>query len=116
MMSKFTEGEWVSGWNGGKTGPTCPSHEPTVSKKWNYLPVGVGLETLAIVVQQEGPSGHARMEANAHLIAAAPEMYEHLEFIQSLIAKAAASGNLTEELFLSNAKTHSLLTKARGES
>jgi hypothetical protein len=60
--------------------------------------------------------------ANAHLIAAAPEMYEALASVQKLIAEGAKTGfnpldgDWAERLFVSQQKTSAALSKARGEA
>lgn len=76
----FTPGPWVRGWNGGKSGPTCPNIEgPTVAgREWRFDLVGVARETLAIIPLPANGSLD-EMDANASLIAAAPEMYEALQ-------------------------------------
>ena len=112
---KFTNGPWVNGWNGGKTGPTCPGDEVTVSgRKWEIIPIGIGVETCAIAVRQEGKNGLKEMESNAHLIAAAPELYEALtQLIDDL-------SNTDEEGLFEHSETvircRLALSKARGES
>lgn len=65
--------------------------------------------------------GKARMVADAHLIAAAPELYEALKAVNELIAEGAMQGmrydvdNWGERLFESQQATSAALAKARGE-
>ena len=114
-MSKQSKDEWVSGWNGGKSGPTCPSCSgaTVAGGNWGIVPVGPGRRTVAIVVQQDHECGAAEMEANAHLIAAAPELYEALiQLIDDL-------SNTDEEGLFEHSETvircRLALSKARGE-
>lgn len=119
--TKFTPGPWVPGWIGGKTGPTCPAPlGPTCGgKDWGYLPVGYGMETVAIVVQQDRKGD---LNANAHLIAAAPDMYEALKAVNRLIAEGAEhgfnyeAGDWAARLFHSQQRTSNSLKKAEGKS
>jgi hypothetical protein len=76
-MIKHTPGPWVAGWNNGKTGPTTPVESPCVADQWKYTVVGYGTETVAIVVKQDGRR-RGDFNANASLIAAAPELYDAL--------------------------------------
>jgi len=66
----------VAGWNGGKTGPTCPNVEGPGCGPVFYTPVGYGKETVAIAVDE-----HSQENADeiAHLIASAPELYGALD-------------------------------------
>jgi hypothetical protein len=76
QSASHTPGPWVVGWNGGKTGPTCPSVSgPTVAgRNLPFALVGIGLETIAICPQQREQSDGG--EANARLIAAAPDLLD----------------------------------------
>ena len=105
-MSKQNKAQWVSGWNGGKSGPTCPSCSgaTVAGDKWGIIPVGPGRHTVAIVVQQDHEGGEAEMETNAHLIAAAPELYAAL---RGLLMSRGAPAQLA---------ALKALSKARGES
>ena len=93
----------VAGWNGGKTGPTCP-HEPTCGDVF-HTPVGYGAETVAIAVDE-----HSQKTADeiARLIAAAPELYKTLEQVEPVINDMTASVE-------PGRKIRAALAKARGE-
>ena len=73
---KHTPGPWVNGYGDGVTGPTCPSAlGPTCAGyEWDYTVVSKNMEVISIIPKQE----NGIMEANARLIAAAPEMLEAL--------------------------------------
>ncbi len=60
-MSKFTQGEWL------------------MDKEYIFLPNGKWYQPNGFISDEE-------MQANARLIAAAPEMYELLESIVSLLS------------------------------
>ena len=61
-------------------------------------------------------------KANAHLIAAAPDMYAALVHIREIIAEGAkvgfnpTNGEWAEKLFLSQQKSSRAVKKARGEN
>ena len=60
--------------------------------------------------------GNGRGEANAALIAAAPEMYEILEHYLDLIQKANDGDTISEQkIFEQSADIEKVLKKARGE-
>ena len=66
--------KWIAGWNGGKTGPTCPFH-PCAGDVF-YTPIGPGMETRAIAVSENSEEEATRY---ANLIAAAPALLKELE-------------------------------------
>ena len=75
---KGTRGEWSKGWGEGLTGPTTPRTSPIVDEGREYTPIANGKETIAIVIKQENDS-FEELEANAKLIAAAPELLKALQ-------------------------------------
>lgn len=80
MKFKGTKGEWINGWGNGLTGPTTPSCQPLCDEDRRYIPISIGKETISIVIQ---PCNNSilEMQANAKLIAAAPEMFEMLNLL-----------------------------------
>ena len=78
MEFKGTKGEWVNGWGEGLTGVTTPRMSPTVDDNREYTPISIGEETIAIVIQQEN-NKIEELNANAKLIAAAPDLLKALQ-------------------------------------
>ena len=77
MIAKFTPGPWKAFWSGTYYDIRV-SEEEGGEDIWTYSP------HFAIVIQNSlyrHTSGLEKQEANAHLIAAAPAMYEALERI-----------------------------------
>lgn len=111
---KWTPGPWVSGWNGGKTGPTCPSAEGVTCGDSKYLPVGYGTETVAIVVMQDvnTASRFGSLEANANLVAAAPDLVDALERAALVLGGEA---NTKRALIAALDAARTALAKAYGE-
>ena len=109
MAQAHTPGPWCAGWgNSGLTGPTTPSaHGPTTAgTEWTFSVVSCGTETIAIVPDQEGVALRPRRgtgDANARLIAAAPDMLSLLE----RWAAVAGPSVLAEE-------TRAAIAKAKG--
>lgn len=81
---KGTKGEWVNGWGDGLTGPTTPKMSPTVNDGRKYTPISKGEETIAIIIQQEN-NKIEELNANAKLIAAAPELLKALLEIEKIL-------------------------------
>lgn len=87
----YTKGKWVKGWGNGLTGPTTISARAVCAggQDWRWMPVSNGKETIGIAVMQENLCPD-ELEANAKLMAAAPEMLEALLKLQDVIERAAA--------------------------
>lgn len=90
-MSKFTPGPWEYLCEIGYAGnyPYSKAHR-----------VKIGKETLTIGCHGYDWEGGKEIEANAHLIAAAPEMYEALRWLLHLahdVSKAGPDFPVTEE-------------------
>ena len=83
---KGTKGKWVNGWGEGLTGPTTPKNNPTADDNRKYTPISKGEETIAIVIQQEN-NKIEELNANAKLIAAAPELLDALQRVEKAINK-----------------------------
>ncbi len=76
MKTLHTKGEWIKGYNKGLTGPTTPvSPSPVCDDKREYIPISIRQETIAIVILPEN-NNKEEMEANAKLIATAPELLD----------------------------------------
>ena len=94
---QFTRGPWSFGAPLGQTGPTCPWFGPFCGgEEWPYEQVTSGLDTVAVIPAPDdgdetycGKPLNAVAVANAHLIAAAPEMYEVLDELLSYTGAAA---------------------------
>lgn len=113
---KFTTGPWTKGWGRGVTGPTTPRAAGPCcgGEYYPYTIVSKNLETIAIIPQQED----GIMDANACLIAAAPEMYETLKwFMERSGLNNGAGGLLTNgsEGKKIYEKFNKALAKAKGE-
>jgi len=89
----ITKGEWKAGFNPGVTGPTTPTFEPFCGgEDWPYRTINTGMETIALVpaqaknhlIGQDSEPMLESAEANANLIAAAPDLYEALKAIKTL--------------------------------
>ena len=115
-MSKFTPGPWIVGYNGGKTGPTTPNNVGPCcgGREYPYEIVGIGKATLAIIPKQEGQHSLYGVDgnyiANAHLIAAAPDMYEALSKVSEAI-----QANLLDQ-YAAMCEIEKVLAKARVET
>ena len=103
----YTPGEWKAGYNPCVTGPTTPSCQPVCGRDWPYRTINVGTETIAIVPAQDGDRTHVpntcEMEANANLIAAAPEMYEACVLAQLALTKILQGDEHISDLVITRA-------------
>ena len=76
---KGTKGDWVNGWGDGLTGPTTPRcPNPTADDDRKYMPISIGEQTIAIVVQQENNSME-ELNANVKLMVASKKLLEALQ-------------------------------------
>lgn len=124
METKFTKGPWFAGGN------PCEANEKEkalaiVKESIDLTNSGSGYfmevyleDGLRIAICGNGPNGIN----NAHLIAAAPDLYEALDRVHKLISQFSESGfnpltepEIAEELFLSQGQRFDALKKARGE-
>jgi len=85
----FTKGEWIASFNPSVTGPTTPTITPVCGgRNWPYRTINIGEETIAIIPAPDKNKAHipdiGEMEANAYLIASAPDLYEALKAIVAL--------------------------------
>ena len=111
METKHTPGPWVAGWNGGLTGPTCPSGKPFAAEQ-DYVPVAMNDECVAIVAVPDARHGiGGTAEANARLIAASPELLEACDDLMLMVCEAAQLGHFDNERF---AKARAAIAKATG--
>lgn len=94
--AKFTSGEWLI--------------EPT-DGVFVYALNSSGANQFSLILSGNGNRGASAVElkVNAHLIAAAPEMYEMLDMIMNIL-----NGDDFENE-VSNSDIQNLLAKARGE-
>lgn len=101
--AKFTKGPWA-GFNNGKW-PDCGawSVNNDYASTYSDVAVNVGNVTICLVVSDSW--NDVEMEANAYLIAAAPEMYEMLKM---LIDDDAVECDYIDDICF-------LLAKVRGE-
>jgi hypothetical protein len=119
----YTKGEWKVRNQHGVTGPTTAALPAPVcgGEDWPYEDVIIGQDTIAIVPAQ--PSNHIVGEvgkpikgsniANAHLIAAAPGMYEALKELHKVFFMDFKVAYTNEQnIALNNAFT--ALAKAEG--
>lgn len=107
-MCDFTKGEWVVGSHKIKDSD-CWGVDTDFDCGWNY--VGTNKGVIAMVVTKSYTD--TEMDANAHLIASAPEMYEVLSKIMTHLNHGC--GDAIEYLNNSDHCINKLLAKARGE-
>jgi hypothetical protein len=100
-MEKFTEGPWRVGKNSSGSIEVYIGNSFTNARHNEYMRIGIATDT-----DGGDCTNNPKVEANAHLIAAAPEMYEMLNNIA--ISMECEHGVDTNAIF-------ELLAKARGE-
>jgi hypothetical protein len=70
-MNNFTKRKMNIGWNGGKTGPTCPNL-PTVRCEFDdFELIGYGTETVALAILPDNKNAEVEVKENAKLICSA---------------------------------------------
>jgi hypothetical protein len=108
---KWTPGPWESGYGNGITGPRCaPSvHLDGHADIW---PVRAGKNVVCWLAASFGFESRDALKRDAHLIAAAPDLYAALEELRAYIH------NETDELDVDEIWEHAYaaLAKARGEA
>jgi hypothetical protein len=103
MLIKHTPGPWEARRLISNNG------EPYATSYFAHIDIGVCMVW--------APTGNIEQEANAHLIAAAPDMYEALAQAAEILRDVAKTSGLTHSDAESCADTaESVLAKARGES
>jgi hypothetical protein len=117
MSAGFTPGPWAV--------DVIPN-ESMAGVHWRQITADNGLLILAEAYHDEAENEPFITDdiahANAHLIAAAPALYEALDSVHKLIAEGAEHGfnslvgDWAERLFTSQQRTFPALAKARGES
>lgn len=132
--SKHTSGPWVNGYGNGLTGPTTPVISgPTVGEAiakrgWTegkrdypysmHIPISKGFQTIAIVPTMEileDEITNEQCEANARLIAAAPDLLLILEEILRLsIANANTGGDKALLLGSIGGEARAAIARAKG--
>lgn len=109
---KFTSGPWYIKPSEAIPSPYCGI---TSSTRITILDAPDGQYKPRHVIAQVA-KGNGRGDANAALIAAAPEMYELLEHYFGLIQKAGEGDTVAEQkIFEQAAEIEGILQKARGE-
>lgn len=105
-MAKFTPGPWEIDTNGPFTAEMVGIYQPILE------------EYVVLFRNQDTPDESELVsEANAHLIAAAPDLYEAMEAIRSaILGPDGPSGrNLWAIPIAAESKLHAALAKANGE-
>lgn len=108
--TKFTPGPWHV-----PTGPFVGglSVETRADDYFIKCPGSGGAMSLTQTVCKLDWSGTEEWEANAHLIAAAPEMYEALD---DIVSSWSDTDNIDEDEYLRRISARAALAKARGEA
>ncbi len=108
--AKFTKGSWV-GFNNGKWSD-CGAWSVDNDEASSYSNVAVNVEDVTICLVVSDSWNDEEIEANAHLIAAAPDMYATLNEVRDFIASDINCGPCGLGLVVI---IDELLAKARGE-
>lgn len=103
--AKFTKGDWVGLDNGKWADCGAWSVDNDEASRYSNVAVNVGGVTICLVVSDSWDD--EEMEANAHLISAAPDMYQMLERFSKYFDEMC-EGDVVDEI-------GNLLAKARGE-
>ena len=107
-MSKHTQGPWVGMVNGKFDSNHDWCADDTKAESSEYAPIWAGGKVIALVVNSGnfcGLKAHPSIEANAALIAAAPDLLATLEWIAAL-----KTGGMIE------ARARAAIAKATGET
>jgi len=103
MSAKFTPGPWETSRNMVHSGQIATIHH-CLGNDW------------VEIWSQSWPESEAQQESNAHLIASAPELYDALAAVQSVIDSMAAISECPIALALMSPSINAALAKARGEA
>lgn len=114
--AKFTKGSWV-GFNNGKWADCGAwSVDNDEASSYSNVAVNVGDVTICLVVSDSW--NDEEMESNAHLIAAAPDMYAEIERDINILNRVIEKVESKEDKYLIKSwidRKAALLAKARGE-
>ena len=112
----ITQGKWEAGYNPEVTGPTTPNVSGPCcgGGDWPYRTVNVGTETIAIIPAQDIGRTHnptlKEAEANAQLIASAPDMVEALKIARDTIE--ALHGEVAWDIYDKHSPEMNAINKA----
>lgn len=107
--AKFTKGDWIAFKDGKWSDCGSWSADNDEVSSYSNVAVNVGNVTICLVVSESWDD--SEMEANAHLIAAAPKMYEMLEQLSNSIPTVCEN----HEQFCLRIEINDLLAEVRGE-
>lgn len=111
----WTPGPWVVYRGGNFIWIGGPEYLEYV-KREKYLAGPFGVTEVNCKASPDHEYNDARADANAHLIAAAPELYSVLESLWNEIAKYSHIGHEGSELLEKMSDARAVLAKARGEN
>lgn len=115
---KFTSGEWVTCVNGQWSDCGSWSVDNDDASTFGYVAVNVDNATICLVVSDRWDD--TEMESNAHLIAAAPEMYKEIlsdiSWLEQMKSKFVIGSYEFRSICLRIETKTKLLAKARGEA